>query len=362
MGFYLHFFRLIQIKFFFLTFVILGSHLAHSLQFSRSGSKYDVATIVDSTICLAGAGRDSWVDGWKELLSSTHGGDVLIIRADADQGVYESWIYDDTSQFGFPKVNSVSTLVIDSIEDANNTEVESLILNSELIFFAGGDQSLYFDRFKGTRLEAAVKLKMAQGETSVAGSSAGMAILGGISYLAHYSSPSNQESGQVTSADAMKDPTATFVDLTRDFMQAPWLDGVFTESHLVQRNRMGRMMSFMARSVYNYYPSVTSESIRAIGVEINTVFCYKKNGHGKVYGRGIAVFAQGNAPIERILPNETLHWYAEKKAVKAYVISADSLENSFDLTSWEGSGGQSEYWWIDGNHPDGPLFGRTPNN
>lgn len=336
------------------------SDLSFSLQIYRTGSLENKLTLVTPMVCLAGGGNEAWSEGWKELMTSTHQGDLLIIRADGQRGEYESWLYEDTSHLGFPKVNSVSTLVIESFEDANSEIVEKLILDSELIFFVGGFQDIYYSYFNGSLLQHAIKKRMYAGEISIAGSSAGMAILGGINFLARYNSPTNTETGYITSEDVMIHPTEPLVDLTLNFMTAPWMGGILTETHLIQRNRMGRMVGFMARAAYNYAPLIHSENIRAIGLDVNTAFCYSSNsGIGKIYGTGLAVFAQGNAPIERITQNTSLHWYAEKKAVKVFIIDPTSGSNSFDLKNWNGYGGHEDYWWVDGSSPENPQFGSS---
>ena len=103
-------FNKFQILFIFLFY----SSCVFSLQIYRTGNSQNNFTQVTPLVCLAGGGNDSWAEGWKALMSSTHDGDVLIIRADGQRGDYESWLYDDTSHLGFPHVNSVSTLVIEN--------------------------------------------------------------------------------------------------------------------------------------------------------------------------------------------------------------------------------------------------------
>jgi hypothetical protein len=55
--------------------------------------------------------------------------------------------------------------------------------------------------------------------------------------------------GGITSADALKYPTDSEVSLAKGFLAVdqPWMRGVFTDTHFFQRDRMGRLVAFLAR-------------------------------------------------------------------------------------------------------------------
>lgn len=338
--------------------LVLSVPPALALKTYVTGNTRDISTVSSQALCLAGGGNDDlWGAGWKYLLQQSGGGDVVIIRADGNRGGYESWIYYDQGGHGFPKVNSVRTLSLSKASDANLAEVETAILNAELVFFAGGDQSLYISWFHGSRLAAAVDYVMKVKKVPVGGTSAGMALLAGIDYTAKYSSPS-KKGAMVTTEDVLKDPTGAFVDLSRSVLIPPFMKDVVTDTHFSQRNRQGRLFGFMARAVYNNYGDVSSGSVKGIGADEGAAVCFNETGAARVYGSGNVFFLKGNAPIERIVSGSSLDWYASRQAVSVYLIKGSASSTSgFDLNTWSGFGGNSHFWWVDGRSSSLPVFG-----
>lgn len=304
-------------------------------------------------ICLAGGGSDdAWAAGWKFLLERSGGGDAVVIRADDSLGGYEDWLYADPDKHGFPKLDSVTTILLTGKEDANRADFERLVLGAELVFFAGGDQSLYIDWLKGSRLAAAIERVMTVKKIPVAGTSAGMALLAGIDYSARHGSPKDKDAN-VDAGDVLGDPAGAFVDLDRDVLTAPFMDQVVTDTHFSERSRQGRLLGFMARAVHNRYPGVGWREIKGVAADEGTAVCYGPSGVARIYGSGRAFFLRGNAPVERLEPGRPLRWNAEGKAVSAYSIhGSTSAAASFDLRKWAGRGGESHFW-----HADASLFG-----
>jgi cyanophycinase-like exopeptidase len=238
-------------NFFLLITIFLWANSNLSAQIFITGKAQDVSPDTNQLICLAGGGDDaSWSAGWRKLLLSANGGDVVIIRADGRRGGYEEWIYNDSEKLNFPKVNSVRTLLLNNTDDANSKEAVNIIQNAELIFFAGGDQSVYIKLLSHSKLLSTIEFMINSSNISIAGTSAGMALLAGTSYTANYSSPTDKNA-MVTSADVLKDPTAQFVDLKKDFLVLPFMKNIITDTHFSQRERQGRLVGFMARAVYN---------------------------------------------------------------------------------------------------------------
>lgn len=317
-----------------------------AIKIFTTGNPRDVVAKTNSLICLAGGGQDDlWSEGWSAMLEAAGGGDVVVIRAGGDRGGYESWIYNDEGSHGFPRVNSITTISLENAKDANRSDVEKLILNAEMVFFAGGDQSKYINWFRDSKLAAAVDYVMNKKKIPIGGTSAGMALLAGIDYAANYSSPSDRD-GLVTSADVLKDPTGHFVSLDRSVLTPPYLNQVVTDTHFSQRDRHGRLLGFMARAVYNNYGDIFCNNVKGIGADEGTAVCYTESGVARVYGAGKVFFLIGNAPIEKIVAGSSLIWNAEKLAVSTYVIDGSQfLTAQFDLNLWIGSGGAHEFWY-----------------
>ena len=332
---------------------------ASAVQFYTTGNTANVSKTTSLGVCLAGGGSDdAWAGGWKFLLNKSGGGDVVVIRADGNRGGYESFIYNDDGGHGFPLVDSVTTIVIESASDANRSDVDTAIRNAELVFFAGGDQWRYINWFNGSKVESAVEYLLNSKKAAVGGTSAGMALLGGIDFTARYDSP-DPDKDLVDSDDVMYDPTGYFVDLNRTVVNPPFMNNVITDTHFSERDRFGRIVGFMARADYNW-SDVSYSNIKAIAADEGTAACYDGNGVAKVYGSGNVFFLKGNQPIERIRYDDSLDWWGSRQAVKAYAIQGSAAgTGSFSLSTWTGSGGSTEYWYVDGEDEAYPFFGRN---
>ncbi len=335
---------------------------ALALEIYRTGHTEDVMPPTSPLVCLAGgASDDAWADGWRELMLKANGGDVVIIRADGRRGGYEPWLYDDPDHHKFPKINSVSSLVISSVNDANQDRAINLVKQAELVFIAGGDQYNYLRFIKGTRLHEALKKALNERKVPFGGTSAGTALLGDIHFTAQHEPPTD-ETSHASIENMLKNPAEKGVSLDRGFLKPYFLEKVITDSHFSQRNRQARLITFMARALYNGYSDIQStRDIKAIGADEKTSFCFNDKGKGKVYGEHSIHFLIGNYPIERIRRDHTLHWFGGGRAVKVYSISGThSAHSEFDLKTWTGTGGELKYWSIDGSREATPFFINVP--
>jgi cyanophycinase len=318
-----------------------------AMKIFRSGNPNDVRVRTESLACLAGGGSDdSWAEGWQALIEHAHGGDVVIIRADGSRGGYESWIYEDTSGHGFSRVNSVSTLVLEGPADANRSEALQLLRNAELIFFAGGDQSEYITWLKASPLAREIEDAVFRRGIPIAGTSAGMAILGGIDFAAKYGSPRDPDDN-LSSEDALTNPLAKQVDMDVSLLTLPYLNRVTTDTHFSQRGREGRLIAFMARSMFDHLQGADWKNIRGIGADEGTAFCYSADGIGQVYGAGSVYFLSARTPAEKIVKDQPLVWYGNGQAIAVQRLVSREPHARFDLNSWTAENAFLESWWVD---------------
>jgi len=225
---------------------------------------------------LGGGGTDvdaalQWIiDQVRGCTSCSTKVDVVILRVTGSNG-YNDYIY------AMNGVDSVETLVITKLADANTTAVETTIKNAEVVFYAGGDQCDYTTLFKGTKVETATEFVYAKGG-GVGGTSAGLAILGDFTY--------NACSGSITSAQALANPYHNYATFTYDFFHWANLQGTITDSHFVTRDRMGRLLAFLARQIKD------GKTANALGVAVNEVtsVVVDRNGMATVLGDGPAYF------------------------------------------------------------------------
>jgi cyanophycinase len=260
----------------------------------------------------------------KWMINKSKGGDVVILRATGGTG-YNQYLYDLVKVDGKSQVNSVETLLINSVELANNPKVAERIKQAEMVFIAGGDQFNYISYWKNTLVEDAINYLIATKKIPIGGTSAGCAIMGDAVYTA--------EKGSVTSAEALSNPYNADMTLQRDFVKNLYLTNTITDTHYNNPERKGRHLTFLARLLKDF--SIATP--KGIGVEEETAVCIDENGKAIVFGNGNAYFLIANegAP-ENCTVSTPLNWVLNKKAVHAYIILGNNTSGngSFDLTNW----------------------------
>ncbi|MDQ3908170.1 MAG: peptidase S51 [Acidobacteriota bacterium] len=197
--------------------------------------------------------------------------DVVVLRASGGAG-YNDFIYKMRG------VDSVETLLIKSREEAEEPGVAETVRAAEVVFFAGGDQCNYVRFFKGGAIERAVKSVVARGG-GVGGTSAGLAVMGEVSYDAC-------SGGSETSAQALSNPYHADISFTYDFFRWKPLRGAITDTHFVERDRLGRTLAFLARQIADG----KYRRVLGVAVERETSLVVDRKGIARVLGKGPAYF------------------------------------------------------------------------
>ncbi len=213
--------------------------------------------------------------------------DVVIIRSSGD-GSYNQPIYT------MKGVNSVQTLVITSKEDANKVQVAEKVKNAAVVFFAGGNQCNYIDNFQNTQLQAAVKAVYQKGG-GIGGTSAGAMIQSNFIY--------NACAQRVESSEALKDPYKD-ITFTYNFFKWKSLQRTIIDTHFDTRQRMGRIMTFIARQIKDGI----SKNVLGIGISEGTSVVVNQNGLAQVMGTGSAYFILGDRPPKVCQPHTPLSY------------------------------------------------------
>lgn len=159
---------------------------------------------------------------------------------------------------------------IDSRVKADLQDTYDRLMQYDVFFFKGGDQSKYYLFFNDTKTEQAIIAKFDNGGV-IAGTSAGMSILSGVIFTA--------ENGSVYPDEALQDFTQSKITLADDFL--PLFPGFIFDSHFTERGRGARLMSFMARWFTDKATLLTG-----LGVDDRTAFCINADNVGDVYGTG----------------------------------------------------------------------------
>ena len=322
-----------------LSIAILLSIVAKAQPYNSyfTGDVTDVDTNPDYGICLMGGStEDDRAMIW--FLEKANGGDILVIRASGSDG-YNDYFYSDLGV----EVNSVETIVFNSASAATDAYVLQQIANAEAIWIAGGDQSYYINYWKDTEVETLLNNHINVKQAVIGGTSAGMAVLG-----ASYFSALN---GGLYSSEALEDPYNTFMTIGHnDFLEVPLLENTITDTHFSEREREGRLLTFMARM-----NNELGERSFGIACDEYTAVCIDSSGLGAVYGEwpeydDFAFFVQmnceeGNAP-ENMQPGAPFTWNFNGQAAKVYKVGGTTTgENYLDLNDWQtGNGGEWLHW------------------
>jgi cyanophycinase len=245
-----------------------------------SGNPDDVKPRLHGPMLLLAGGGGDVTSGLQAAIDRIRGEgtiDVVVLRASGAEG-YNPYFME------MKGVDSVETLVITDRESAARADVVEAVRNAELIYFAGGDQCNYIRWIKGTPVERAVERVYRRGG-AVGGTSAGLAIMGQYAYDA---CPSQS----ARSAEVLLDPFHVDVSVSTGFFEWPALRGVITDTHFQQRDRLGRMLVFMARSGARI----------GLGVSEGTIALVGRDGRGVVHGKGPVHIVVADAKPEVMKP------------------------------------------------------------
>jgi len=278
----------------FLAVLIPTPSLQAALTRFDTGNPADVAPILHGPMLhLAGGGGD--VDAaYQEVIDRIRGCsdcattiDIVVLRASGADG------YNEYLQ-AMRGVDSVTTFVITDRSTSRRADVVAAVRDAEYIFFAGGDQCNYVKYFMDTPIEAMVRAVYARGG-AVGGTSAGMAIMGKATYDA-----CTDESAQ--SKLALADPYNHEISFTTDFFDWRFMELVITDTHFAQRDRMGRLLAFIARQLRE----LPVDSFLGIAANEKTAVLVDDRGLATVVGQGPAYFVLGDHFPERTLPGQPL--------------------------------------------------------
>ncbi|MBS0340530.1 MAG: cyanophycinase [Proteobacteria bacterium] len=290
------------------------------------------------------------------------GGHFVVIRARGTDA-YDPYIYYSDASLGTgPAVadqwvggaslglSSVETLVIPSISAANSDFVNTVVGRAQAVFIAGGDQSDYINFWKGTRLDQTLQALMAS-NVPIGGTSAGMAVLGQFDFAALR--------GSVTSAQALADPFNKYMtldpnplSLTGGFIAPPVLADTILDAHLDARDRMGRLIAFVARLVApaaaagcpgGILPAGASSTgtARGIGVDVETALLVQGHkGGGPVTARRVTNSSTTTqSAVYFVRPSIAPATCAAGQPLTMLTVEIRKLADSetvFNLSNWSG--------------------------
>ncbi len=243
-------------------------------------------------IMLVGGGsEESGTNGWSNApytwaVNQSLNKKVAVISYDNA----DNWIPDYFKALGAAEADNIK---IDSKTVADLQATYDNLMQYDVFFFKGGDQSEYYNYFKGTKTQQAIEDKFVAGGV-ITGTSAGLAILSKVIFAA--------QGGSVYPDDALQNFNYANITLANDFL--PFLEGYIVDSHFTERGRGPRLLAFIA----NWYET-HGEKLTGIGVDDRTALCIDANKLATVYGTGTVSFYsagdfanQGNKMV-----NDSIH-------------------------------------------------------
>jgi beta-aspartyl-peptidase (threonine type) len=250
-----------------LAILALSMITAHAWAAAHAGYEYfEVGDVAAKTtgktsagLLLMGGGREIKA-AFRWFAGQAGHGHIVILRASGDDAL-QKWIYHDVGG-----VASVQTLIFHSRKPASDPRVLAIVKHADGIFIAGGDQSNYVRFWKGTPLNSVLNRHVREGRP-LGGTSAGLAILGQWGYGA-------MDGGSITASEALRDPAGPAVTLVDHFMALPLLAHVITDTHFVQRGRLGRLLAFVARLAKDQHAT----GITGLGVDQDSALLVNVDG------------------------------------------------------------------------------------
>lgn len=260
------------------------------------------ATPAGPALILMGGGPDvdaafTWWQSWVD------GGDVVVLRASGADG-YNDYLFADIGG-----VDSVETLLVDTEALADDPYVVCRVAQAEAVFMAGGDQARYMTLWKDRGLADAVMTAWDRGAV-VGGTSAGLAVLGAFVFAAY--------NDTVDADEALADPYNRYMTMDRGMFGFAPLGRVITDSHFHERDRMGRLVGFLARIVQDGW----ADDVLGLGVDEGTALLVAPDGTGTVVGDGAVYAVRSNGTPQVCAPGEPLA-YADLERVR--LVAGDTI-------------------------------------
>lgn len=280
-------------------------------KYIRVGNAADAHATPRAGFALMGGGEDL-DEAFRFLCDRSGGGDFIVLRSHGDDD-YNPYIEK------LCKLNSVATIIIPSRAAAADPVVAEKIRHASAIFIAGGDQGEYINFWMGTPVQAALNDAIHRG-IPMGGTSAGLAVLGEYIYTSLGDKPNDPNLDGKT---AMADPFGTRVALTHGFLDIPTLKGVITDTHFATRNRMGRLLTFLARL------NKPGAAVRGIGVEQRAAVLLEPDGRATVVGHGAAYFIDARGASGTVAKGTPLSF-------GPYAVQKVGPGHAFNVKTWTG--------------------------
>ena len=234
---------------------------------------------VQPGLLLMGGG-DRNFDALRWFMRKAGNGHIVVLRASQAGEIGEEFF----NEVG--GIASVETFVFSDRDAATDPAMLRSLKRADGIFLAGGDQSRYVRYWRGTPVGDALDAHVRAGKP-LGGTSAGLAMQGEYLYGA-------MDGGSQISPRALADPLGPDNTIETDFLHLALLKGVITDTHFSERNRLGRLIAFVAKA-----EAMAQRPLVGLGVDEDAAVAVEGDGSARVYatapGAGATVVKGGFA-------------------------------------------------------------------
>jgi cyanophycinase len=286
----------------------------------------DTVTPAGPGLLLMGGGPDidaafAWARDTIAPGQSGRIGDLVVLLAGGDNS-YAGALY---ARLPF---RSAQTIVIPPGASPHDLAVAGAIVSrAEYVWYGGGQQSAYAV-WAGSALAAAVQGVYDRGGI-VGGTSAGALVMGAFVFDALTAGISEN----VTSAVGLADPFDPKISFTRHMFAFPPFADAITDVHFEERDRLGRLVTFMARQHTDGAIVRTPPSVLGIGIDEDAALVVDAKGVGRLIPRTPSgrIFLVRGGPPAVATAGQRLDYPALE------VHRLDDPTQVFDFTRWCGT-------------------------
>jgi cyanophycinase len=230
----------------------------------RSGPAGQVAQSTPRGGVLMMGGGDYFPQAFEWLFEHGGHGRLVVLRA-SGEGDLNPYFMDELGG-----VAAVDTLVFSGREASSDPTVLEIVKAADMIFIGGGDQANYVNFWRGTPMQDAINAHVAANKP-IGGTSAGLAVQGAWVYGA-------LDGGSITTPETLADPLGEANTLIDAFLALPHLQNVITDSHFMPRERLGRLIGWVAR----LRAQTGNNALIGIGVDEATALAVEADGQARV--------------------------------------------------------------------------------
>ena len=209
-------------------------------------------------------GGDRNFDALHWFMQRAGNGHIVVLRASQGGEIGEEFF----NEVG--GIKSVETFVFNDRDASGDPKILAALQRADGIFIGGGDQSRYVRYWRGTPVAEALDAHVKAGKP-LGGTSAGLAMLGEYLYGA-------MDGGSQISPRALADPLGAENTIETDFLHVAQLKGVVTDTHFSERNRLGRLVAFVAKG-----ESMAGRPLIGLGVDEDAAVAVEGDGSARVY-------------------------------------------------------------------------------